>query len=44
MELLLLIDLIQVEDDSQLTSVNEIAAAVKEMVGRIQLEAAQLIT
>ncbi|XP_059457665.1 transcription factor bHLH94-like [Corylus avellana] len=34
---------VKVEDDSQLTSVNEIAAAVKEMVGRIQLEA-QLIT
>jgi uncharacterized protein with PhoU and TrkA domain len=28
----------QVEDESQLTSVNEIAAAVKEMVGRIQVE------
>lgn len=30
----------QVEDSCQLTSVNEIATAVYEMVGRIQEEAA----
>ncbi|KAG7994206.1 hypothetical protein I3843_01G045800 [Carya illinoinensis] len=30
---------VKVEDDSQLTSVNEIAAAVHEMVGRIEAEA-----
>lgn len=29
----------QVEDESELTSVNEIAASVYEMVGRIQEEA-----
>lgn len=34
-----MLDLNQVEDDSQLTSVNEISASVYEMVGRIQEEA-----
>lgn len=32
----------QIEDNSQLTSVNEIAADVYEMVGRIQEEAQHL--